>query len=169
MIAIISFLGSGAFGSIIGALFAWLNRREERAVQAEKYKHEQAMVGLQNQQNLLLADKAKEQVREAGQQAVAKAEVDAFAKSQETFRPKTAFMEVVNGVIRPLITIYLLVAGTYIAFEVNTLVGGLKSFDPATLFTLYGSVIDQVFFLLNLTVSWWFGARGSSPRSLFKK
>lgn len=168
MTALLSFLGSGAFGSIVGAMFAWLNKRAEIVAQKNKFEHDRDMAKLANDQALAVADKARAQTREVGEQAVAGEEAKAFTASQiaANQKPETAWMEVIMGCVRPLITLYLLVLGTLLASEISGLVGGLNAFDQKELFGLYAGVIDQVFFLLNLTISWWFGARGSSPRGV---
>ena len=72
MTALLSILTSGAFGSALGSLFQWLNRKTEIAAKKMEYDHDERMADLQNQQALALADKAKEQVVAAGEQAVAK-------------------------------------------------------------------------------------------------
>lgn len=133
------------------------------------------MLTAQNIQALALADKARAQTQTAGEQAVASKEADAFVASQSaaTISETTSNSIWVNvstfirGVIRPLITSYLLAIATYFGYNVGLLVQGLKAFDNAALFTLYAQVINEVFFLTNLAVSWWFGARGSSPRNPF--
>ena len=66
MSALLSILTSGAFGSALGSLFQWLNRKTEIAAKKMEYDHAERMADLQNQQALALADKAKEQVVAAG-------------------------------------------------------------------------------------------------------
>ena len=81
--AILQILGSGAFGSLIGGITTYFTRKEERAMFAEKNRHEESMLGLQNQQALALADKAMAKVQVAGEQVVNKIEADAFVESQK--------------------------------------------------------------------------------------
>ena len=56
----------------------------------------------------------------------------------------------------------LLLLATFLAMKVGRLVGGLESLDTAVLMPLYADIVAQVFFLVNLAVSWYFGARGTS-------
>ena len=58
MTALLSILTSGAFGSALGSLFQWLNRKTEIAAKKMEYDHDEKMADLQNQQALALADKA---------------------------------------------------------------------------------------------------------------
>ena len=160
MSAILSILGSGAFGSAIGSLFQWLNRKAEIQAKAAEYKHNEAMVDLQNKQAIALADKAMQQTREAGEQTVAKLEADAFVESQKA--PTVPIGEILKSWVRTAIVGYLLLLATFLAMKVGKLVGGLESLDTAVLMPLYADIVAQVFFLVNLAVSWYFGARGTS-------
>lgn len=160
MSAILSILGSGAFGSALGSLFQWLNRKTEIAAKSAEYKHAEAMLELQNKQAIALADKAMQQTREAGEQAVAKVEADAFVESQKA--PTVPIGEVLKSWVRTAIVAYLLLLATFLAAKVGRLVGGLESLDTAVLMPLYADIVAQVFFLVNLAVSWYFGARGTS-------
>ena len=160
MSAILSILGSGAFGSALGSLFQWLNRKAEIQAKAAEYKHAEAMINLQNQQAIALADKAMQQTREQGEQTVAKLEADAFVESQKA--PTVPIGEILKSWVRTAIVGYLLLLATFLAMKVGRLVGGLESLDTAVLMPLYADIVAQVFFLVNLAVSWYFGARGTS-------
>ena len=160
MSAILSILGSGAFGSALGSLFQWLNRKAEIQAKSAEYKHAEAMIDLQNKQAIALADKAMQQTREAGEQTVAKIEADAFVESQKA--PTVPIGEILKSWVRTAIVAYLLLLATFLAMKVGKLVGGLESLDTAVLMPLYADIVAQVFFLVNLAVSWYFGARGTS-------
>lgn len=160
MSAILSILGSGAFGSALGSLFQWLNRKAEIQAKAAEYKHAEAMVEINNKQAIALADKAMQQTREQGEQAVAKVEADAFVESQKA--PTVPIGEILKSWVRTAIVAYLLLLATFLAMKVGRLVGGLESLDTAVLMPLYADIVAQVFFLVNLAVSWYFGARGTS-------
>ena len=158
--AILQILGSGAFGSLIGGILQVWSRKEERASAAEKNRHDEAMFKLQNEQALALADKAREQVREQGEQVVAKVEADAFQESQKN--TGIAWSELLKSWVRTGIVAWLLFLSTALTFKIGRLVGGLESLDPKVLIPLYADIICQVFFLVNLSVSWYFGSRGTS-------
>ena len=160
MSAILSILGSGAFGSALGSLFQWLNRKAEIQAKAAEYKHAEAMIEIGNKQAIALADKAMQQTREQGEQAVAKVEADAFVESQKA--PTVPIGEILKSWVRTAIVGYLLLLATFLAMKVGKLVGGLESLDTAVLMPLYADIVAQVFFLVNLAVSWYFGARGTS-------
>lgn len=175
MSLLLSLFGNGVLGSLFGSLFAWLNKREEIKEKQVQNDHDEKMLGLQNAQALALADKQIQGVKEAGEQAVAGKEADAFTASQVAANQPDApsaslwlnICSSIKGLMRPLITCYVLAISTYFGYNVGLLVQGLKAFDNTALFALYAQVINEVFFLTNLAVSWWFGARGSSARIPF--
>ena len=158
--ALLSILSSGAFGAAIGALFQWLNRKAELQAKQAEYKHDEAMMGLQNQQALALADKAMAKVQVEGEQVVNRIEADAFVESQKS--TGIPISELLKSWVRTFIVVYLMALATVLTLKVGRLVGGLDSLDPAILVPLYADIIAQVFFLVNLGVSWYFGARGTS-------
>jgi hypothetical protein len=187
MSILLSLFGNGVLGSLFGSLFSWLNKREEIKQQQAQFTHDENMLKAQNEQALALATKQIEGVKEAGEQAVAGKEADAFTASQVAANAPAAqlivstsiwlniaqFIRVIVSVfkelMRPIITCYVLGLATYFGYNIGLIVQGLKAFDNAALFALYGQVIGEVFFLTNLAVSWWFGARGSSPRFSFSQ
>ena len=148
MTALLSILTSGAFGSALGSLFQWLNRKTEIAAKKMEYDHDEKMADLQNQQALALADKAKEQVVAAGEQAVAKVEAVAFVESQKA--PLTPLGDMLKRWMRAGITAYLLILGTYLAWNNGRLDGGLEAHDTAILIPIYTDIIDQLFFLVGI-------------------
>ena len=48
MTALLSVLTSGAFGSALGSLFQWLNRKTEIAAKQMEYDHEEKRAALQH-------------------------------------------------------------------------------------------------------------------------
>ncbi len=74
------------------------------------------------------------------------------------------FVDVVRGLIRPALTIYLiwLVADT--RSEINTIIknaGGMTALDMSQAFTIYNSTIEMVLYLAATCVAWWFGTRST--------
>ena len=163
---LVSFLGSSVFGSIIGSVSSWAAHREERLLAAEKYKHEAAMATIQNQQQLALGVQAKEQIVVAGEQAVFKAEADAFTASQVAAnqKPTSKAAEIIWSAVRPAITAYLLVIMSILGFQLSKIMGGLEAMPLTEIIALYGFIIHETCALTGLAVAWWFGARGTSKK-----
>lgn len=161
MSAILSILGSSAFGSALGALFQWLNRKEERASLAEKNRHDEAMQTLQNAQAIALAEKQIEAAQEAGKTLVEQEEAKAFTESQKPSQI-SAFAEALKSWVRAVIVAYLLVFCTILAWRIDRLVGGFSSLPVADLIEMYKTIIIQAFSLLSFAVGWYYAARGTS-------
>lgn len=128
----------------------YLNRRDD-------HKHEQVMKQLDMQHQVQMASENRKTIEEQGRVMVANEEAKAFTASQEAAKDQWKW-------VRPAITFYLLGVATYFAVNISILVGGLQALEKAQLLTMYAAVIDQIFFLTNLAVSWFFGARGSSKK-----
>lgn len=168
MSMILSILGSSAFGTALGSFFQWLNRKEERASLAEKNRHDEAMQTLANSQAIALADKGIEAAKEAGKTAVEQEEAKGFTESQ---KPSviSAFSEALKSWVRAIIVAYLLALCTYLAVEINSLVGGLSSIPVDQLTEMYREIIAQSFTLLSFAVGWYYAARGTSISKRIRK
>jgi len=75
-----------------------------------------------------------------------------------------AFVDWLNTLMRPALTMYLVVATTYITFITYTILkstgsGVLTSYQAVELFTL---VVNAVIYLTVSSVTWWFGDRTMS-------
>ena len=115
---------------------------------------------------LALADKQIERAQVEGSVAIDQAEIEAFTDGLKE-QSKNYGIKVVDGIrglMRPLITVYLLVIATLLTLKINQLVGGLDSLEMSELKGIYDNVINQMLFLTATAVTWWFGSRSSSQR-----
>ena len=162
MIAIlVKLLASPILGSIAGFLGSWLTKMEERKQKALDYQHEETMLAARNQQAIALADKGIEAAKEAGKTLVDQEEAKSFTESQKP-SALSAFSEALKSWVRAIIVAYLLALCTYLAVEINALVGGLSSIPTAELTSMYRDIIAQSFTLLSFAVGWYYAARGTS-------
>jgi len=69
------------------------------------------------------------------------------------------WVDKVRGMMRPLITVYLLGISTYIARVLTATLNGLGALGEAESITLYGNIINAIVFLTTTAVTWWFGSR----------
>lgn len=166
--AILGILGTGGAGGVIGLFGGWLSKRETRKMAEIQFKHDERMAEFQaqesreeRQQALELADKNRELAETEGAIEVEGREVDAFVESIKSQATQTGIRLVdgVRGLMRPLITLFLLVSTTVIYYLINDKVGGLDSLPKPELIAIYRHVIEQIIFLTVLSVSWWFGSR----------
>ena len=173
MEALLSILTSTGAGGIIGVVGSWLTKREERKniqlqferdVKLAEIRKDEAKIEADHE--LALADKQIERAQVEGSVAIDQAEVEAFSKGLKE-QSKTYGIKAVDGIrglMRPVITVYLLVIATLLTLKINELVGGLDSLEMSELKGIYDNVINQMLFLTATAVTWWFGSRPSSQR-----
>lgn len=169
--AIAGILGTSGLGAVIGTIGAWVQKREDRKIKQMEYDHDLKRMDfqiqesrLEHEQALALADKEIDKAKTEGEIQQELGELDAFTQSITAGAKETgiAFVDAVRGLMRPIITSYLLIISTVLAIKINTLVGGLGSLPQDDVFVLYSDIINQVLFLTMVAVTWWFGTRPSS-------
>jgi hypothetical protein len=173
MEALLSILTSTGAGGIIGVVGSWLTKREERKniqlqferdVKLAEIRKDEAKIEADHE--LALADKQIERAQVEGSVAIDQAEVEAFSEGlkeqSKTYGIKS--VDGIRGLMRPVITVYLLVIATLLTLKINQLVGGLDSLEMSELKGIYDNVINQMLFLTATAVTWWFGSRPSSQR-----
>ncbi|MDG1293456.1 MAG: hypothetical protein P8O99_05045 [Pseudomonadales bacterium] len=173
MEALLSILTSTGAGGIIGVVGSWLTKREERKniqlqferdVKLAEIRKDEAKIEADHE--LALADKQIERAQVEGSVAIDQAEVEAFTEGLKE-QSKTYGIKAVDGIrglMRPIITVYLLIIATLLTLKINQLVGGLDSLELSELKGIYDNVINQMLFLTATAVTWWFGSRPSSQR-----
>lgn len=154
---VLDIFASAGFGSLLGGIFGFLNKREERANMKMKLDHEVLLITARTDAQIKLADKQIESSKVNGELAVEKEEVKAFTASQKT----STIGEAVKSAVRPLITFCLLYVSYQLTMSLNDLVGGLESIPAEELAALYKIVILQIFGLTGVCVGWWFATRNS--------
>ena len=162
---------SSGLGAIVGLLGSWLTKREERRNLELKLTHDIKMAGIRKEEaafefehELAMADKQVERAQAEGEIARDVAEMGAFQEGlkEQQMIYKIKWVDAIRGLMRPLITIYLLILATVVTVKIGTTTGGLEALDTAIMETLYSDTISQIFFLVTTAVTWWFGSRPSS-------
>ncbi|WP_246109296.1 hypothetical protein [Reinekea thalattae] len=165
---------SSGLGAIVGLFGSWLTKREERKNLNLKYDYEVQMAQIRKSEaelefnhELALADKHIERAQVEGDIQRDIDEMSAFTESlkEQQQMYKISFVDAIRGLMRPLITVYLLVIGTYVTIKIGGYVGGIEgAMDADEMIKMYKETINQVMFLLTTAVTWWFGSRPSSQR-----
>lgn len=138
--ALMTVMGSSAFGAVTGGLFGWLNRREDRKDRVAERQFQLEMVGRQ---------------ADAATQA---ADARAFEESQKT---KSAWGDAIKSMVRPLITGILLSQTYVILTSLETITGGIEGLPVDDAVQLYRDVVLNIISLTATAVAWWFASRGS--------
>ncbi len=164
-------LASGGLGAIVGGVFSWVQKREERKNLELELAHEKEMANIDRLREeadqkhaLALADKGMEQAALEGQIAtdVADAELREATVTAQAMPSGHPLIDGVLRFVRPVITLYLLAIVSIIGANLHSLTGGLEALPSEDLFQLYTHIVQQTVFLAVTAVTWWFGARGVS-------
>lgn len=170
---IVDLFASSGIGAIVGVVGSFLTKVEDRKLQKQKADHDLKKAEVrakefmaESKHELDMADKQVERAEAEGQIAVDVVNSQAFLESQKEHSRtyKSAFTNMVRGLMRPAITVYFLVLATIITINLHIMVGGLSALDENVILELYASNINQALFLTTLVITWWFGARPASQR-----
>lgn len=166
LLGILSSGGTGAIVGLVGSILTkWLELktlREKLTVEVKMAEIRTRELELEQAHALALADKQIDIARVEGEIARDVAEMEAFTQSQKA---QTAmyggWVDKVRGLMRPVITLFLLVVSTWVLWQTWVLVGGLESMNRYDLIEMFQAQIDAMTFLTMTAVTWWFGSRWS--------
>ena len=139
--ALMTIMSSSGLGAIVGGVFGWLNRREDR--KARRADQEYELKRISSQSN---AD-------------VKGSEARAFTESQKTI---SKFADAVKSAVRPVITGALLYMVWGILQELERMTGGITSLPATEAAALYRDITLNIISLTATAVSWWFASRPTS-------
>ena len=168
MSVLLSIFTSGGFGAILGLVGSWLTKKEERKSLELKYKQDLLLADkrkeemlLENQHELLVADKQFDRAKMESTMKIEEKDIDAFTESQKT-SGSFKLVESLRTLTRVFIVTYLLGVTTYFAYNISCVIGGFAAIPIIELTAIYKNILIELVFLTNLSVSWWFGSRASS-------
>lgn len=170
---LLGILASGGTGAIVGLIgsFAikWLDLKvlkEKLTVEVKMAEIRTRELELEQSHALALADKEIDKAEVEGKITLDVAEMQAFAESQKAQAIRYGgVVDSIRGLMRPVITLFLLIASTWILYRVWQMVGGLQALDQDELLALFKSQIDAMTFLTMTAVTWWFGSRPSAQKN----
>lgn len=172
MLEILSLLGSATGGGLLGIAGNFLKGRAEIKGKKLDYEHERGMrsldmaelkmeatlknqqISLENTGKLALANVEADRAKD-----VAAAELQQASYSADKAQYGGGFVDKWRGSMRPGMTMYLLVLMTYIACQINGIVGGVDQLGTEQIWGLYENLINSIVFLTTTAVTWWFGSR----------
>jgi hypothetical protein len=138
---------TGLIGVGLKALFGWLGEREKARQQKIQNDHELALLDRQ----LAARGQELESERQIAAEGTRQASYDYANVRQEVYKWVASLVTL----MRPAITLYLLIVTTIIAFE---LMGGkaIPYVDAKTILKEYSTMLV---YLTSTAVTWWFGDR----------
>ena len=138
---LMSVMGSSGVGALTGAVFGFLNRREDRKSRESDQKFE------------------LQRLTKASEMEVVSSEARAFEESQKVISPVG---EAIKSAIRPVITGFLLFMTYGILADLEATVGGVETLPVEEATKLYRDITLSIISLTAMSVSWWFASRPSS-------
>lgn len=158
---IAALLASPLLGSITGFLGSWLTKKEERKQKEADYAHDEKMLALRNQQEILIAEKKLQGVIEEGKLAIDKEEMAAFRESQVKSTP---LGEKIKNMMRAALICYVALICGILTFAIYRQIGGLDAMGTAALVALFSDSVAMFFYMFSMGYSWFYGIRGSSSQ-----
>lgn len=164
-------LSSGGFGALLGLVGSYLTRQQEQQKQKVEHAHELKMreldlqsMELENKHRLELLDKNIDltKVEYSGKEDVTYA--SAFVESQKNADEHSSIklVEIAKSMMRPVITVFLLVASTLVICQLAYIINGFETFDKAEVLDIFKTAILELIFITSTCVTWWFGSRPSN-------
>ena len=175
---IIGAVASGGVTGILGAgmqlLFGWLAKREERAVQKDKFSHELDMKradaeimaqewAARGKIAITEADAAKDVAASQAFAASFNLEPKRYAEGVKPGKiggTLLIFIDVFRGSIRPGLTVYLCWLTTLVYFQARMLLSK-EDLDVVQAMEITHQIITTILYLTTTCVLWWFGTRVS--------
>lgn len=173
MVGIVDLFTSGGVGAAIGLAGGIATRWQQLKMDQAKFKFDLDMANVrakefeaESKHELDMADKQVERAEVEGKIAVDVVNSESFKEGLkvQTIATGIKWVDAIRGLMRPLITVYMLGFATWLAVTVHLRVGGLDALPEQMISTLYMQVLDDVFFLTTTSVAWWFSSRPASTR-----
>ncbi len=155
---ILDLVSSSGVGAIVGGVFGWLGKREERENMQMKFNHEVNMIQAKTNASIEIAKMGIQEAVEAGKLAVDERDSQAFADSQTSV---SKWRDTIKSMIRPIILGLLMYQTFKIIQSLEAITGGLESFKPDEVLGLYRIIVLSVTGLTATAVGWYFAARSS--------
>jgi len=175
--AIAGIFGSAGLGGITGVIGSFLTGRAKAKEAQAARQHDLAMRKLDQEETRLDAELAlKRTETEAGirlqeteiERQIASDRADVALKKASYAHDKSLdggwFINGLRALMRPMITVVLLVMTGLWGWAVWSAVDGLEQMAHEQLMAALLKLIDMAVFLTNLAVSWWFGDRALNKR-----
>lgn len=173
---ILGVLGSGGFGSIMGLVGGFMNRRldlEVKKLEIETKRADQAhdLARMDKEKDFMLAEMGqKNRIADKeleGEKAKADAEVEtagygAMTESYKFAAPTAAdgLVDKMSKAVRPLLTLLFFIFTCVIFWQVQQLVSALQvAPTPEQVFKVYVMLIEWALFQAGVCIGWWFAMR----------
>lgn len=174
---IASIMGSSGLGAVVGLIGSAYTKYLELKTLKERLSFEKAMAEIRTKEleleqahAIVVAEKKLELVQAEGQIQRDVAEIGAFLESQRADAVRYGgWVDQVRGLMRPVITIFLLGVVTFFMVLLWQKTGGIDAMEKKKVIELFDYMIRSVIFLTVTAVAWWFGSRATDWASMGKR
>lgn len=158
---ILALLGSPIIGTITGFFGSWLTKREDRKLLELRNNFAIKFSQLSHEQRVAFAEVQ-------GAIDIQKIDAESFKAAVKSSGRMSGnrILDGFKSLIRPVITIYLLVGLTIITMEIHQLIGGLEVLPVEELTAIYVRIISECLYFTSVAISFWLGIRPSQKRIL---
>lgn len=173
---ILSTVGAIASGGLTGLIGTTITAFSEYKTKLSAHAHEEKMTEL-NMQMAKLEAETKLSIAQTESDATKDvAETQAFANSHTADIARYALgdrasnslgfiaVDVIRGLVRPTLTIYVMAIVTLIYWQLMQLVGGLTAIPTHDALAMVKTVIDGLLYIATTIVLWWFGTRSKGQK-----
>ena len=167
--ALLSMIGSavaggatGLIGTIATKVVEFKTRQVELEYELKGREIDIQEIKLESERDIAVANI---EAQAATDVAAANLTAKSYEADQAKYGEKLWWIDAIRGVMRPMITAYMMVIMTWIATEIAAAVGGIDSMDSNQVWQLWILIIESIIYLTTTAVTWWFGSRPSSRRT----
>ncbi len=158
MSILLEVLGSAGVGSVIGGVFGYLGKREERKNLEMKFGHDFDMLNAKTDAQVKMKEMGIQAAEVSGRLKVEDTEANAFAISQ---RSTGKFSDNLKSLVRPVILGILLYQSFTMFTSLDEIMGGLEGLPVGELAGLYKIYVLSITSLTGTAIGWYFAARSS--------
>lgn len=155
---IMEILSSAGFGTAIGALFGWLNKREERENMKLQFQHKIDLIKSKTDASVQLANISIQETKAKTQQLMEEWDARAFARSQES---SSKFADGMKAIVRPAVLALLMYQTYLILSTLDQMVGGIAGLPAKDVVDLFRTAVLSILSLTSTAVGWYYGSRTS--------
>lgn len=163
---LIDLFSTSGLGAIVGLVGSFLTKVEDRKLKKLTFEHDERMAKIRTDELRLEGEQKIQLAETEGEIASDIERQKSFTESlkEQSMLYGIRFVDAVRGLMRPVITIFLLIVSSWLAVNVYHLAGGLQSMPENDVIDLFREIVTQILFLTTTAVTWWFGSRPSSKR-----
>lgn len=161
--AILSIVSGGATGLLGSVISGFTEFKKQQLI----YSHEEKMAEIDIKTTQMEIDGAERIAGIEAESAISVADANALSESYKADAANYSsskssawfvFVDVIRGLIRPALTLYLMAISTMIYLDLDALMAG-EAYTASEAKIMVAQVINTLLYITTTVVLWWFGTR----------